>query len=170
MGLKTTLQTAHSALEEKNIPHAIIGGFALAVHNVPRATQDIDLLADGASKELIIEALTKKGFKLIHSSEEVLQFDGVGNLDILLAKRPLSLEMLKNAKPIPSLNINCVSTEDIIGLKIQAYVNNPKRELQDKADIQALVTKNSNVDWDQIKKYADLFQQWDVIKKFKGTK
>jgi hypothetical protein len=71
--------------------------------------------------------------------------------------------MLRLAAPLTSVDIKCVSSEALIGLKIQAYVNNPKREFRDKADIQALIESNESLNWDEIKQYADLFQQWMVI-------
>lgn len=55
-----------------------------------------------------------------------------------------------------------MSAEDLIGLKIQAYKNDPKRELQDKADIQALIEKN-NLDWNQVEFYANQFHEWPVL-------
>ncbi len=59
--------------------------------------------------------------------------------------------------------IRCVSAEDIIGLKLQAIANNPRRKLKDLADIQALLEINPKVDWDLIKSYADLFNLWQSI-------
>ena len=125
-------------MNNAGVSHALIGGFALASYGQHRATADIDLLADGSKKELVKETLLQKGFILRHESEEVLQFDGIGFLDILLANRPLSLDMLKQAKLNKELNVYILQPEDLIGLKIQAYKNDPSRELQDKADIQKL--------------------------------
>ena len=56
-------------------------------------------------------------------------------------------------------------TSDIIGLKIQAYVNNHKREFQDKADIAAIIEKCDSLNWDTIKYYAEIFEEWDAIQK-----
>ena len=58
--------------------------------------------------------------------------------------------------------------EDIIGLKIQAYKNNTHRELQDKADIQFLIESDDKLDWERIKSYADLFNEWEVINELKA--
>lgn len=145
------------------VRHALIGGFALAVHGVHRATQDIDFLADGAKKDDIVKALNAAGFVLRHSTTEVLQFGGVGFLDVLLANRPLSLTMLEDAKEHTPLSVRVLRIEDLIGLKIQAYSNDPSREYQDKADIQNLLGKHPNLDWNRIQKYADLFGQWETV-------
>lgn len=134
-----------------------------------RATADIDLLADGTKKEIIKTELIKKGFVLKHESDEVLQFTGLGFLDVLLANRPLSQEMLKRAQLNHELNIYILKAEDIIGLKIQAYKNDASRELQDKADIQKLLAL-SKIDLVEVKKYADLFGEWSAIEKLQGVK
>ncbi|MEK6773134.1 MAG: hypothetical protein AABY64_04270 [Bdellovibrionota bacterium] len=163
INLRKTLTQAHDILEKNNISHALIGGFALATYGLHRATSDVDFLADGAKKNLIKTSLISSGFSLKHESDEVLQFSGPGFLDILLANRPLSLEMLKQAIKNSALGVHVLKAEDIIGLKIQAYKNDPTRELQDKADIQKLL-QVPNVDLSLIKKYADLFNEWEIIK------
>jgi hypothetical protein len=169
INLRKTLTEAHSILEQQGIAHALIGGFALAAYGQHRATIDIDFLADGSKKDLIKSSLLAKGFTLKHESAEVLQFSGVGFLDIVLANRPLSQEMLKQAIQNAELGVYVLRPEDIIGLKIQAYKNDASRELQDKADIQQLL-KIPNIDFDLIKKYADLFQEWTAIEKLRGLK
>lgn len=167
--LRKTLITASQALKTAQIKHALIGGFALSVHGYHRSTVDVDFLADGSKKQEIKNILTGLGFSIVHESDEVLQFTGPGRLDILLANRPLSLEMLDRASNQNSLQIYVVCPEDIIGLKIQAYKNDPGRELQDKADIQQLLLKNT-LNFELIKKYADLFDEWETIQKLRGNK
>lgn len=169
INLRKTLNEAHSVLQQAKVAHALIGGFALAAYGQHRATADIDLLADGTKKEIIKTELIKKGFVLKHESGEVLQFTGLGFLDVLLANRPLSQQMLKHAELNEELNIYILKPEDIIGLKIQAYKNDVSRELQDKADIQKLLAL-PKIDLVEVKKYADLFGEWTVIEKLQGAK
>ncbi len=164
INLRKTLNEAHCILKNSSIDHALIGGFAMAVYGHHRATSDIDLLADGVKKDMIKSQLIQNGFILKFESNEVLQFSGIGFLDILLANRPLSQQMLKQAQLNQELNIYILKPEDIIGLKIQAYKNDPSREFQDKADIQKLLS-NPKINLDEIKKYADLFNEWPVIDK-----
>jgi predicted nucleotidyltransferase len=68
---------------------------------------------------------------------------------------------------LSTLDIKCVKAEDLIGLKIQAYVNDPKRELQDKADIAALIDRSRDLDWERIKEYADLFSEWPTLERLR---
>lgn len=162
INLRKTLIDAHALLEKEGILHALIGGFALAVYGIHRATVDIDFLADGEKKELIKTAFLNNGYQIKFESPEVLQFIGPGFIDILLANRPLSKEMIKQAQANPQLGVHILRPEDIIGLKIQAYKNDLTREHQDKADIQALL-QLKNLDMNLIRKYADLFGEWAEI-------
>ncbi len=72
--------------------------------------------------------------------------------------------MLDRAKCLPltpELNIPVVSLEDIIGLKIQASVNDPSRYYTDWSDIHAILahcrTHTLPVDWDLLADYLALF-------------
>lgn len=155
--------TASQNLKSAQISHALTGGFALALYGINRATADIDLLADGKRKNDIIAILENAGFKLFHETPEVLQFEGVGSLDIILANRPISQKMLEMAKEADQVGVRVLCPEDIIGLKIQAYKNDNLRRLQDQADIQAIILKNKTLDWKRIKQYADLFGEWKTL-------
>jgi hypothetical protein len=168
--LRATLASASQSLQKQGIRHALIGGFALAFHGINRATADIDFLADGSKRSEILIALQAAGFKLRFESAEVLQFEGSGDLDILLANRPLSHQMLSDAELRSEIPIYVLKIEDIIGLKIQAYVNDSNRELQDKADIQQLLKQHPGLDWERVKRYADLFNQWDSIEVLRDKK
>lgn len=161
--IQQTLTRAHNALTDAGVDHALIGGLALGGLGVHRATLDVDLLVPGSDRELAKSALIEQAFVLQTETHETLHFSGYGPLDILLASRPRSLEMLVRATTLPSLGVKCVRAEDVIGLKIQAYVNNPKRELQDKADIAAIIAKQTVLDWDKIREYADLFEEWPAL-------
>jgi hypothetical protein len=168
MDLRQTLVTAHEALTKAQIEHALIGGFALATFGHHRATVDIDFLADGSDPIRVKAALEAVGFSVRFENAEVIQFTGpTGHLDILLARRPMSLQMLKNAKRHPELMILVACPEDVVGLKIQAYKNDPSREFQDKADILRLLSL-PGIDLEKVKTYADLFSEWPTIKAMKG--
>ncbi|MBK9323741.1 MAG: hypothetical protein IPM97_12500 [Bdellovibrionaceae bacterium] len=77
--------------------------------------------------------------------------------------------MLSHATQNSALGVYVVRAEDIIGLKIQAYKNDASRELQDKADIQKLLS-SPQIDLALVKKYADLFDEWTVIEKLQRVK
>jgi len=164
MGLRATLTLAHDALSKAGVEHALIGGIGLATLGIHRATEDVDMLVFGDDRTRAEEALSSTGFVLRFSTAEVLHFEGKGRLDLLLANRPLSREMLVRALVFAPHGIKCVSPEGMIGLKIQAYTNDRKRELQDKADIQSLMEKFPGLDRNQVRAYAELFGEWETIR------
>jgi len=168
MNLRATLKLAHSLLDQNSIPHALIGGLAMACYGSTRATIDLDLLIHEQHKDLVKSLLVKNGFHLVNETLEVLQFAGLGYIDIILARRPISEKILEEANPHGPEGIRFVKTEDLMGLKIQAYMNDQLRELQDKADIQFLIENVDNIDWERVKLYADLFNQWDIINDIKN--
>lgn len=51
-----------AALEEEGVAYALCGALALAVHGAPRATTDIDLLAEAPSVPRIIAIAKRLGF------------------------------------------------------------------------------------------------------------
>jgi len=161
--IKDTLIEAHTILKDLNIDHALIGGLALGNLGVHRATVDVDLLVDGSAKSKIQQAFEAKGYKLQVETDEVMHFTGDIAVDLLLANRAPTKKMLERASTIASIDVKCLKAEDIIGLKIQAYRNNYKRELQDKADIVSILQNNKDVDWELIKYYADIFNEWSTI-------
>lgn len=168
MGLHITFTKVHEALEKSGIDHALIGGMALATLGIHRATQDVDLLIDGEQRTSAVQCLERAGFKLIFETKEVLHFEGLGRVDLLLANRPLSRQMLQEAKKYPQHKMRCVSPEGIIGLKIQSYTNDRKRELQDKADIKKLIEIYPDLNWKKVQLYAELFGEWETIKALKN--
>ena len=167
MDLRKTLKLVHALFSDKKIDHALIGGLGLACYGSTRATVDLDLIIYESDKDLSKKILLSNGFQLVNETDEVLQFSGLGFVDLLIARRPISREILKFSNSGGPEGINFVRAEDLIGLKIQAYKNDKSREFQDKADIQFLISSLENLDWDQIKKYADLFDEWEVISEIK---
>ena len=69
--------------------------------------------------------------------------------------------MLSNATSIQTAfgELRVVSTEGLIGLKIQAFVNNPRRT-QDLEDIKALIAANRQaLKMDEVREYFRLFNR-----------
>jgi len=118
---------------------------------------DVAILIKGSVREQAKEVLKNNGFILTAETDETLHFSGYENLDLLLANRMATQEMLKRASIKIMAEVKCALPEDIIGLKIQAYSNDSKRDFQDKADIVAVIEKCENLDWDRIKSSAGLF-------------
>lgn len=59
--------------------------------------------------------------------------------------------------------------EDIIGLKIQAFINDPSRKSLDLADIEALMRiHGARLDWQLVESYFSLFEHEDLFASLKG--
>ena len=64
VSLYEELKALVAALNQENVPYALCGGLAMAVHGFPRATVDIDFLTPPGSAERILEIGLRLGFTL----------------------------------------------------------------------------------------------------------
>jgi hypothetical protein len=145
---------------------ALIGGLALASHSVIRATQDIDLLIDMEKAEEIDEALTQLGYRCLHRSAEAGNYQrGDERVDFLYASRPIARRLLAGATELHTSlgNLRVISTEGLIGFKLQGLVNNPRRT-QDLEDIRALLRANrAKLDMIEVREYFRLFNREPLL-------
>lgn len=161
--LHKVLDTVSNLLSQANIAHILIGGIAIGLRGYPRSTIDIDYLVSGEQVNHARSLLEKNGFICEVETEESLHFTGAGQIDFLIAKRPMSLQMLSNGTKLPDIPSNVALVEDLIGLKIQAYCNDSKRKWKDQADIAELIRANPALDWEQVINYAKIFEQEEVL-------
>ncbi|OHD29229.1 MAG: hypothetical protein A2086_16690 [Spirochaetes bacterium GWD1_27_9] len=172
MDFKQTLLLIINELNNSRIDYGLIGGFAMGLFGIDRATTDLDFLINIKDIDKIKKIFLENGYELLFYSDNVLQFvspiKDFGEIDIIIAKREISLNMLKNTieKTIleNSINIKILMPEDIIGLKLQAIKNDKEREAIDRNDIKYLM-KNFSLDNDRIKKYADLLNMDQYFEK-----
>ena len=152
---------------------AIIGGFALHAAGFQRATMDIDFLVHHQDLPAVKTILMPLGYELKHESPDAANFWGMlnelGNVDFIIAHRKYALAMLQRAKPyeiIKGYTVNVAVPEDIIGLKVQALNNDPKRYAQDMADIQWLIRNHrQRLNLDLLREYFGLFNSVDQLEK-----
>jgi len=165
MDFEFVLRRLLDGFDRLNIRYGLMGGFALGALGAPRATQDMDFLVHRDDMKRLHHLLTSLGYRRIHHSENVSQYQGEsavwGHLDFLHAFRELALEMLGRAleKPIfsSSRRIRVLTPEDIIGLKVQSMANAPKRKEKEIADIQALALSHPKMDWKRVHQFYSLF-------------
>jgi predicted nucleotidyltransferase len=168
MNFESVLKSLVRAFDEKGIHFALIGGLAMALRGVQRATLDIDfiLLLDRIEEADAI--LQRFGYHCRFKSANVSHYENTdadwGRIDILHAFRTHSLSMLERAERISfgkEISIPVVQLEDLIGLKIQALTNNPQRATRDWQDIHMLLqmagTNRDLVDWELIEDYLSVF-------------
>jgi len=161
---------------EEKVRYALIGGFAMGALGIVRSTMDLDFLIDLNDLPKADAILKKYDYTCVFKSENVSQYvsriNTMGEIDVLHAFRKPSLSMLDRAKDLPvldrTLNIRVVNPEDIIGLKLQALVNDASRKNREYADIEAIAGHyRETLDWDLIKDYFSLFGQEDQFRALK---
>jgi hypothetical protein len=168
MDFSNTLPKVVAAFDSHGIRYALIGGLAIALRGVQRSTLDADFILLAENLEACDSILEEMGYQLEFRSENVSHYVGgdvsLGRLDFLHAFREATLGMLERAERI-KLNSSCsipvVHTEDLIGLKIQASVNDSDREIGDWYDIYLLIDHSARtskqLDWELIGDYLKAF-------------
>jgi hypothetical protein len=166
---RKTLEEVGGRLDARGCRWAVIGGVALGVYGVPRATVDVDLLLDASCAERLEELLADLPYELNYRWEESSHFAPTSAeccpLDVLHAHRPHSLAMLSRARRVPlpesDLAIPVVELEDLFGLKVQAMINDPDRRRGELVDMRALLeaaaARHEPVDLARIREYFVLF-------------
>ena len=155
-------------LDASGIHYALIGGLAMALRGLERATFDADFILMLSDLPRAHDILVNEGYVREFHSENVSHYlntrSALPRVDILHAFRGPSLGMLTRAERLPlgpTQTLPVVQIEDLIGLKIQALVNNPTRSLGDWNDIHRLVThagaSQTPLQWDLIEDYLTLF-------------
>lgn len=113
------------------IPYCLIGGYAVAVHGIPRHTVDIDFLITlpAAETQNLSNLLRIKGYELELSKAELL--DPLGDVFFLHTEVPVQLICAKYQHHFTAINnavtidysgqkIRVITAEDLIILKIVA--------------------------------------------------
>ena len=176
MDFKLVLEKLLTAFKEQNISYALTGGFAMGLWCGSRSTVELVFLVHRDDMRSIHGILSSLGYEIHNKTENVSQFTSplkiFGGIDFIHAFREASVEMLQRAveKDIfgGKLKIKTLIPEDIIGLKPQAFYNNPSRQMVDMADIELLVSVNKKkLDWTLLERYCKIFNMEDVCKKFK---
>jgi hypothetical protein len=181
MDFQKVIQALVGEFEKNGVQYAVIGGFSLGLHGIPRATIDLDFLINKEDLNKIDPILSELGYKLSFRSENVSQYTSdlkiFGEVDFLHAFRERSLRMLQRAVEVPvfqgAARIKVLLPEDIIGLKVQAVANNQNRSSRDYPDIEGLMQHfGAKLDWDILADYFTLFglqKEYDEYRRKYGT-
>ena len=160
--LADQMQEALAAFANIKTPPALIGGLALAVHHVVRGTRDIDFLVDAADADRLHGIVLALGYDCVYRSEDAANYlRGDEGLDLLYAQRPESMQLLLDAREHETGmgRMRVVDAEGLIGFKLQAHVNDPKR-LRDVDDIRELLrTNRDSLDLQRLRRYFVLFNR-----------
>jgi hypothetical protein len=154
------------ALNAAGVPFALIGGLALAAHKVVRATSDVDLLASAGNAGDVDAVATKLGYHCLHRGVDVANYlRGDERLGLLFASRPLAQRLLGEApERVTTFGaLRVVSAEGLIGFKLQALTNDPRRT-RDLEDIRALLRANRQaLNLEEVREYFRLFDRESLL-------
>lgn len=160
------IREALAAFRGSSTDPALIGGLALAAHQVVRATQDVDFLVDADDADRLHEVILGLGYTCIHRSGDVANYiRGDEGLDLLYAHRPVARKLLAQAdeRDTSMGRLRVISVEGLIAFKLQAHVNDPSRG-RDIDDIRALLRANAgSVNLDEVRQYFRLFEREDLL-------
>ena len=177
MDLLRVISTLVGGFRSEGVDYALIGGFALGLWGVQRATLDLDFLVHRDSLPAIDGIMAELGYACRYRTDNVSQFVArdalLGEVDYLHAFRSASLEMLACAVERPvfggHIRIRVLRPEDLIGLKVQALHNDPRREPLDGADIRELMVLHADaLDWSRIEAYFALFGREGLYRQLRG--
>lgn len=157
--LRILLKETCLKLKGNNIKFCLVGGWAVSILGIPRATVDIDILIilDDNIKNQVISILSNS-FQLVRSHEKDLEFKNIKmwrNIVSLKGKtEPFIIDFIKAdtyyLKKVIGRSIEIeyedivipvVSLEDLIVIKMASFLK------QDQVDIENLIQSNPILDW-----------------------
>lgn len=150
-------------LNNLGIQYGVIGGIAVFAYGGERTTFDVDFLIDGKHRDELKNLAKRMKLDIVNENAEVIQFSGAVQIDIIFANRPAAKAMLGRLRHLEDLPFPVVAPEDLIGLKIQAFVGDRKREFIDKGDIITIMRNIKDLDYKKVEEYANIFNVWDEI-------
>jgi predicted nucleotidyltransferase len=174
MNFKEVLKILLNRLSEAGVEAALSGGLALSTMGVFRFTKDIDFVIPEEGVDAVDHIMTELGYeKQGFSSSEIASYVSplkvLGQVDFLVARRKYSRAMLQRAQEMPvldgALTVRALLPEDLIGLKLQAIVNDPKnRYAVDAPDIQRLLKLHQGrMDMGLVREYFRLFDKENLL-------
>lgn len=144
-GLVESARAAVAVLAEHDIPHLIVGGFAVQEHGYPRVTIDVDIVVPDVLEavEWLTASLTGPFFRVPETQDRVEDRRNGVAIDLLPAgkvvKRGCKVPFPQPVKATEQFQI--VSLEELLSLKLDSAANSPLRRLKDKSDVIELITR-----------------------------
>jgi len=161
--------TAH--LEAGGRRWAVVGGLAIQLHGLARATQDVDIVTEIEAQPELIAFMESEGYETLYASagfSNHLHSDPVlGRVDFIYVDRATADRLFAGCQRVPWLGreVAVPGPEHLIAMKVHAMKNDPSRTFREMADIQHLLSR-PGVDRAQVKHYferAGLLERFDEI-------
>ncbi len=139
MSAAAVLRDVVGLLDRRGTPYAVLGGFAVRTHGIPRPTYDVDVMIeiDQEQRSQLLDDLSAAGFEVPEAyrsgwSDQVrgmpilklktYRSEGAIAVDLFLAENQFQQEAMKRRARASSdeLDLWCVSAEDLVLLKLLA--------------------------------------------------
>jgi predicted nucleotidyltransferase len=157
------LRALDAQLRNAGICYAMIGGIAVNMHGFIRATRDLDVMLLAEDAEAMHRLLSDMGYEPIDRRPDIASYvRGTMRVDVLFAHRPISRGLLEARRETDfhGMKVPAISLEGLIGLKVQAFSDDPQRRLRDLTDMIELMKINrDHLDLDEIRSYFRLFER-----------
>jgi predicted nucleotidyltransferase len=174
MDFKAVIASLLRRFSDSGVKAVLSGGFALSTLGIFRFTRDIDFVIPAENVPAVEAIMTELGYeKQAFSNPEILSYVSplkvMGQVDFLVARRKYSRAMIERARDVPildgALTVKALRAEDLIGLKLQALLNDPQnRQSIDAPDIQRLLKLHrSRMDMDLVREYFRLFDKEKLL-------
>ncbi len=164
--LLTQLREVNAALGDANVSFALIGGVAVNAHGFLRATHDLDILVLAEDENAVHVAVSALGYETLDRRPDISSYVcPPSRLDVLHARRPITRDLLARAAPVNfrDIQVRVISVEGLIGLKIQAFNDDPRR-IRDLDDmIQLLKINRDGLNLDEVRAYFRLFDRETLL-------
>jgi hypothetical protein len=155
-------------------PFAVIGALGLHAYGLTRATSDLDFVTSTEAQAKLVPFMESLGYETLHVSagfSNHLHPDlRMGRVDYVYVSGPTQRLLFETVKAIlhfAEVSVPVPRAEHLAALKIHAMKNDPRRTLQELADIQFLL-QLPGIDEAEIRSYFEksgLLEKYHELKK-----
>jgi hypothetical protein len=174
MNFAAAYQLVADFVEARDARLAVIGGLALHGHGLTRTTLDLDLVCEAQVHDPLVAFLESQGYETLHRSpgfsNHLHAEADRGRLDIVYVDAGTARQLFAGCQPRLELGARKAlvpRAEHLAAMKVRAMQNDPRREFQDLADIQALL-RLPDIDAAEVRGYferAGLLDRYDAIQR-----
>lgn len=180
-GISHTAREFVGFFQKLNVPYALIGGFAVRAHAIPRPTWDVDFVVELTDEQLakLIEEAEEQGYQVDESVKSgwiekvrempVIKFKlfiegGKIDIDLFLSDSSFLRQILARRVLSTELGIDAfvITPEDLILMKLMAH------RRKDQADVQDIFFVQGQLDVAYLRLWADRLNVRSRLEEFLG--
>jgi len=172
MDFERVYELVASFLEDRGFRIGVVGGLGLHGHGISRTTLDLDVVTEAAAQDALVAFLESRGYETLYRSpgysNHLHPEADLGRVDVVYVDPPTAGRLFPACAPRLPLGKRTALVprpEHLAAMKVQAMKNDPSRELQDMADVQALL-RLPGVDSQEVRSYferAGLLERYEAI-------